>query len=149
VPEQEVDLRSEIEKLRAVAADGDDARLSAILVAVTDERVQETLTKRLAEGHRYVGAVTVFEAGKVDVIFSFTRAPGRFGLAPVSILATVSPTDQRVLRLVENHRGGDEMAVRSLGARQPNLDLGIFMTDRQRLPDELAGYANGPTSYWV
>jgi hypothetical protein len=149
MPEQAINLHDEIERLRAVATDGDDARLSAILLAVTDERVQDALTKRLAEGHQYVGTVTDFQAGKVDVIFAFTRAAGRFGLVPVSVLATVSPTDQRVLQIVEHHRAGDEMAVRSLGGRQPSIDLNMFMIDRPRLPEELSGYLNGPTSYWV
>jgi hypothetical protein len=149
VSEQAINLSDEIEKLRAVVAEGDDTRLSAILLAVTDERVQRVLTKRLAEGHQYVGTVTAFQAGKVDVIFAFTRASGRFGLVPVSVLATVSPTDQRVLRLVEHCRADDEIAARGLGARQPNIDLGIFMVDRPRLPGELPEVLNGPTSAWA
>src|SRR5262245_32488204 len=139
MPEQTINLRDEIEKLRAVATDGDDARLSAILLAVTDERVQDVLTERLAEGHQYVGTVTTFQAGKVDVIFAFTRASGRFGLVPVSVLVTISQTDQRILRRVEHHRAGDEIGVQSLGARQPNIDLNMFMVDRPRLPEELSG----------
>jgi hypothetical protein len=149
MPEQALSLRDEIEKLRAVATEADDPRLSAILLAVTDERVQDVLTKRLGEGHQYVGTLTTFQAGKVDVIFAFARASGRFGLVPVSVLATVSPAEQRVLRVVEHYLGSDEMGVRSLGARQPNIDLNMFMIDRPRLPEQLSGYLNGPTSYWV
>jgi hypothetical protein len=139
-------IQDEIEKLRAIVTDTNDPRLSAILLAVTDERVQAVLADRIAEGHTYVGAITSFAPGKVDVVFSFARARGRFGLVPVSVMATVAPAEQRVLQLVEHYLPTDASG---LGARQPSIDLNMFMIDRTRLPEEVVGYLNGPTSYWV
>lgn len=144
-----VSLIDEIDKLRTVTANTNDPRLSAILLAVTDERVQDALTHRIAEGHHYAGTLTTFQAGSVDVVFTFVRGRGRFGLVPVSVLATVEPTEQRVLRVVEHHLTDDRWGHPQLGARQPEIDLNMFMVERPRDEGLIPPIANGPNSWWV
>ena len=72
--EPTVSLSDEIDKLQMVTENTNDPRLSAILLAVKDERVRNTLTHRIAEGHEYIGTLTTFQAGSVDVVFTFVRA---------------------------------------------------------------------------
>lgn len=146
-----VSLDDEIEKLRTIAADTDDPRSSALLLAVTDDRVRNVLTERIAEGHEYVGALTAFQAGTVDVVFVFVRRPGQFGLVPLSILATVEPATQRVQRVVEHHYVNDTRGRPRLGARQPQIDLSRFIFEQEDLrplrPEPR--YDNGPQTYWA
>lgn len=144
-----VSLSDEIDKLRTVTANTNDPRFSAILLAVTDKRVQDALTHRIAEGHEYTGTLTTFQAGSVDVVFTFVRGRGRFGLVPVSILATVEPAQQRVLRVVEHYLNGDKWGYPQLGRRQPEIDLNMFMVERQRDEGLAPSIANGPNSWWV
>jgi len=146
---QDVALSDEIDKLRAVTASTNDPRLTAILLAVTDERVQDSLTHRIAEGHEYTGTLITFQNGSVDVVFTFVRGRGRFGLVPVSILATVEPAEQRVLRVVEHYLNDDNWGRPQLGRRQPEIDLNMFMVERPRDEGLAASIANGPNSYWV
>jgi hypothetical protein len=144
-----VSLDDEIEKLRTIAADTDDPRSSALLLAVTDNRVREALTERIAGGHEYAGALATFQAGTVDVVFVFARRPGQFGLVPLSILATVEPAQQRVQRVVEHYYLTDTRGRPQPGALQPQLDLSRFLVDQEGLllvrPEPVG--ANGPT-YW-
>lgn len=144
-----VSLNDEIDKLRTVTTNTNDPRLSAILLAVTDERVQNALTHRIAEGHEYIGTLLTFQAGSVDVVFTFVRGRGRFGLVPVSILVTVEPAQQRVLRVVEHYLNDDKWGYQQLGRQQPAIDLNMFMAERLRVEGRPPPVAFGGNSIWV
>ncbi|MGX7678384.1 hypothetical protein ACSMXN_05770 [Jatrophihabitans sp. DSM 45814] len=93
----------EVSRLRAIVEQNGDARLSALLVAVSDETVSELLVRRAGEGHEYGGALISNRGDLVDVVFTFSRKAGVFGILPLSILVRVNRSEQSVTELVDGY----------------------------------------------
>ena len=149
-------LRAELELLREVAATSGDVRLSALLVAAGDDSVQKLIVTKLEQGHVYVGAQVSRRGAHVQVVFTFARAEGSFGLVPLSLLVTVDLAARRIAHIVDHHLPAADVSATCAGALQPELDLSVSMQERpgaERL--RLArlfpspGIANGPDTYWV
>jgi len=149
-------LRAELELLREVAATSGDARLSAVLVAAGDDSVQKLIVTKLEQGHVYTGTQVSRHGGHVQVVFTFARAEGMFGLVPLSLLVTVDLPSRRVAYVADHHLPAADVPATGPGALQPELDLSASMQERpgaERL--RLArlrlvqGFANGPDTYWV
>ena len=120
-------LHAELEILREVAATSGDVRLSALLIAASDDSVQQLLTSKLERGHAYVGALLSRHGAHIQVVFTFARAEGSFGLVPLSLLVTVDLAARRVAHVVDHHLPAPDAG---LGALQPELDLSTALHDR-------------------
>jgi hypothetical protein len=126
------EIEAEIRRLREVSAIAGDPRLSALLIAVEDDRVRALLMRRLDDGHQYVGAeVTVGDDG-VEIVFEFTRVEGTFGILPLSLLARVNLEERRVANVVDTYIRPVVTRGREPGALQPDLDLTPFMVEGPR-----------------
>jgi hypothetical protein len=112
----------EVERLRTIAGRG-DPRVSALLTAVTDDRVTRPLLDLASEGHFYSGALVTSHGGTTNVIFSFRRPEGSFGILPLSLLARVSVDDGRVLDVVENFLAPEREPSPPIGQLQPDIDI--------------------------
>jgi hypothetical protein len=147
-------LDRELPILREIAAKAGDARLSALLIAISDEQVQHILEQRLKEGHLYSGALLIRQGTRINAVFSFSRIGGQFGLLPLSVLAVVDLLTRRVLDVSEYYLAGnaDITSLPSLGNLQPEMDLTILMKDQ--LPESMTNLApqqqgNSPLCTWV
>jgi hypothetical protein len=129
-------FEDEVARLREVAAEAGDAGLSAILLAVSDERVGAVLMRRISDGCPYGGAEVSDLVGHMQVVFTFGQPKERFGLVPRSILVAVDLSEARVLSVVDHHVPSRRETLRFDSMPPANLDLKAFMTeDAQVAPD--------------
>lgn len=144
--------------LREIAAETGDPRLSALLLAASDQQVQRILEERLKEGNPYIGALLSRQGERFQVVFTFSRAEGQFGLLPLSVLTIVDLQERRVVKVVNYFLDGsaEVSSQPALGALQPEMDLTRLMQDRpsggrpMRLRTQgLQGVANGPNTWWA
>lgn len=140
--------------LREIAAKSGDPRLSALLIAASDEQVQKILEERIKEGNLYKGAILSRQRERIQVIFSFSRAEGQFGLLPLSVLAIVDLQERCVVKVGDHFLEGDAegFSQLALGELQPEMDLIRLMQDRPPGDKQLRlkstqQFANGPNKY--
>jgi hypothetical protein len=114
--------------LSEIAAKAGDPRLSALLLAASDDQVKQILEGRLKEGNLYVGALLSRQGERLQVVFSFRRADGQFGLLPLSVLAIVDLQERRVVKVVDYYLG-ERMSQLAPGELQPEMDLTRYMQE--------------------
>lgn len=146
-------LEQELPILSEIAAQAGDPGLSALLVAASNEQVQQIIVERLQEGSSYRGALLSYEGEQIQVVFSISRAEGSFGLLPLSVLVLVDLEERRVVSVVDHHleKTTEIYSQSSLGSLRPELELTPLMRERGskaslRPTQRLAG---GPATYWV
>jgi hypothetical protein len=145
-------LQREIARLHDAAATADDPRLIALSIAASDDRVTETLERRLADECPYSGTLITVRDDRVHIVFSFARKAGQFGLVPRPLLAIVDTDEHRVTRVVDNYIAGPDRISRRPGVLRPDLDLGIWLfppaSDALRQVDGRQPNGNPYGGYW-
>jgi hypothetical protein len=129
-------LTYETDRLRELAAQSGDPRLSALLIAVTDERARELLLSRVHDGHQYGGALLTPRGSLVSVVFSFSRPEGTFGILPLSVLVSVDLDERRVVQVVDNYFPRPKDPLQSLRELRPDLNIRALAFEREGFGDE-------------
>jgi len=150
-------LEQELPILSEIAAQTGAPGLSALLIAASNEQVQQIIVERLQEGNSYRGALLSYkgEGERIQVVFSISRAEGSFGLLPLSVRVLVDLEERCVVSVVDNHleKTSETYTQSSLGALRSELELTSLMQEQQpkARPQRLRQQrlASGPISYWV
>jgi hypothetical protein len=134
-------LAYETDRLRDLAAQSGDPRLSALLIAVTDERARELLLSRVDDGHQYGGALLSPRGRLMNVVFSFSRPEGMFGILPLSVLVSVDLDERRVVQVVDNYLPRPKDPLQSLRELRPDLNIRALAFEREDFDgeEEVAG----------
>jgi hypothetical protein len=142
-------LQEQVKSFETVAARTIDPCTVATFIAISDEKVQQTILKKVADGNVFHGVACLAPTGIPElrrVLFRFECKPGIFCLIPPSFLVIVNFIDGRVVGITDPYIPTVEISV-----SEPQSTCGMSHFQSHNPPCDNPGYGRCtlPGNHWI